>query len=64
MYAKYGCIQVSLIIMTSGSAVPRLAAPEPFVWFWTCSPAVKTLLLFIDLSMISFQKTSCGMGKH
>jgi hypothetical protein len=54
MYAKYGCIQVSSIIMTSlGSAVLRLSAPEPFVWFWTCSPVVETLLLFIDLSMIS-----------
>jgi hypothetical protein len=65
MYAKYGCIQVSSIIMTSlGLAVPRLSAPEPFVWFWTCFPAVETLLFFIDLSMISSQKTPCGMGKH
>jgi hypothetical protein len=65
MYAKYGCIQVSSIIMTSsGSAVPRLSALEPFVWFWTCSPIVETLLLFIDLSMISSQKIPCGMGKH
>jgi hypothetical protein len=65
MYAKYGCIQVSSIIMTSsGLAIPRLSAPEPFVWFWTCSPAVETLLPFIDLSMISSQKTPCGMGKH
>jgi hypothetical protein len=35
MYAKYGCIQVSSIIMTSsGSAVlsvPNLLAPEPAV---------------------------------
>jgi hypothetical protein len=36
MYAKYGCIQVSSIIMTSyGSAVllwPGLPAPEPVAW--------------------------------
>jgi hypothetical protein len=33
MYAKYGCIQVSLIIMTSsGSAVLAFLAPELIVW--------------------------------
>jgi hypothetical protein len=65
MYAKYGCIQVSSIIMTSsGLAIPRLSAPDPFVWFWTSSPIVETLLLLIDLSMISFQKTPYGTGKH
>jgi hypothetical protein len=36
MYAKYGCIQVSLIIITSfGSAVlpwPGFPAPEPVAW--------------------------------
>jgi hypothetical protein len=65
MYAKYGCIQVSSIIMTSlGSAVPLLSAPEPATWCWICSPVVETLLFFIDLSMISSQKIPCGTGKH
>jgi hypothetical protein len=36
MYAKYGCIQVSSIIITSsGSTVllwPGLPAPEPVAW--------------------------------
>jgi hypothetical protein len=65
MYAKYGCIQVSSIIMTSsGSDVPLLSAPEPTAWCWTCSPVVETLLFFIDLSMISSQKTPYGTGKH
>jgi hypothetical protein len=64
MYAKYGCIQVSSIIMTSsGSAVPLLPAPEHVAWCWTCSPIVETLVLFIDLSTISSQKTPCGTGK-
>jgi hypothetical protein len=65
MYAKYGCIQVSLIIMTSsGSDVLAFLAPEPVAWCWPCSSIVKVLLFFIDISMISFQKTPCGMGKH
>jgi hypothetical protein len=61
MYAMYGCIQVSSIIMTSsGSAVlsvPILLAPKP-------SPGLKVLLPFIDLSMISSQNTPGGTGKH
>jgi hypothetical protein len=61
MYAKYGCIQVSSIIMTSsGSAVlsvPDLLAPEP-------SSGLEVLLPFIDLSMISSQNTPGGMSKH
>jgi hypothetical protein len=65
IYAKYGYIQVSSIIMTSsGSVVPLLPAPKPVAWCWACSPVVKTLVLFIDLSMISSQKTPCGTGKH
>jgi hypothetical protein len=65
IYAKYGCIQVSSIIMTSlGSVVPLLPAPKPVAWCWAYSPVVKTLVLFIDLSMISSQKTPCGTGKH
>jgi hypothetical protein len=61
MYAKYGCIQVSSIIMTSfGSVVllvPVLPATEP-------SSGLKGLLPFIDLSMISSQNTPGGTGKH
>jgi hypothetical protein len=65
IYAKYGCIQVSSIIMTSsGSSVPLLPAPVPVAWCWACSPVVDTLVLFIDLSMISSPKTPCGTGKH
>jgi hypothetical protein len=65
MYARYGCIQVSSIIMTSsGSAMFVFLAPEPVAWCWPYSSVVKVLLLFIDLSMISSQKTPCGMGKH
>jgi hypothetical protein len=61
MYAKYGCIQVSSIIMTSSGSVvlsvPNLLAPEP-------SPGLEVLLPFIDLSMISSQNTPGGTGKH
>jgi hypothetical protein len=68
MYAKYGCIQVSLIIITSsGSAVlpmPVLPAPEPVVGCWPCSSVVEVLLFFIDLSMISYQKTPGGTGMY
>jgi hypothetical protein len=68
MYARYGCIQVSSIIITSsGSVVPPwlgLPAPEPIAWCWARSSVVEVLLFFIDLSMISSQKTPCGMGKH
>jgi hypothetical protein len=65
MYAKYGCIQVSSIIMTSsGFALLAFPAPEPIAWCWPCSSVVEVLLFFIDLSMISSQKTPCGMGKH
>jgi hypothetical protein len=49
---------------SSGSAVLLLPAPEPVARCWTCSPVVETLLLFIDLSMISSQKTPCGTAKH
>jgi hypothetical protein len=68
IYAKYGCIQVSSIIMTSsGSAVLpvlNLSAPEPVVGCWLGSPSVELLLLFIDLLMISSQKTPDGIGRH
>jgi hypothetical protein len=65
MYARYGCIQVSSIIMTSsGSDVLVFLAPEPVAGCWPCSSVVEVLLLFIDLSMISSQKTPCGMGRH
>jgi hypothetical protein len=61
-YAKYGCIQVSSIIMTSsGSAMLSaldLFAPEHVVACWFGSPELKVLLPFIDLSMISSQKDS------
>jgi hypothetical protein len=57
MYAKYGCIQVSSIIITSSGSVvlpwPGLPVPEPVAWCWACSSVVEVLLLFIDLSMIS-----------
>jgi hypothetical protein len=50
MYARYGCIQVSSIIMTSsGSATLVFPAPEPVV----CPSVVEVLLFFIDRSMIS-----------
>jgi hypothetical protein len=65
MYAKYGYIQVSSIIMTSsGSVVLAFPAPEPVAWCWPCSSVAKVLLLFIDLSMTSSKKTPCGTGKH
>jgi hypothetical protein len=65
MYAKYGCIHVSSIIMTSsGSAMLAFPAPEPVAWCWPCSFVAEVLLLFIDLSMISSQKTPCRTGKH
>jgi hypothetical protein len=49
---------------SSGSAVLALLAPEPVAWCWPCSFVIKVLLFFIDLSMISSQKTPCGMDKH
>jgi hypothetical protein len=65
MYARYGCIQVSSIIMTSfGSAMLAFSAHELVAWCWPCSSVIKVLLLFIDLSMISSQNTPCGTGKH
>jgi hypothetical protein len=65
MYAKYGCIQVFSIIMTSsGCDVLAFPAPEPVAWCWPCSSIAEVLLLFIDLSMISSQKTPCDTGKH
>jgi hypothetical protein len=68
MCAKYGYIQVSSIIITSSGSyvLPWLSlpAPEPVAWCWPCSSIVEVLLFFIDLSMISSQKTPCGMGKH
>jgi hypothetical protein len=65
MYAKYGCIQVSSIIMTySGSTMLAFPSPKPIAWCWPCSSVVEVLLLFIDLSMISSQKTTCGTDKH
>jgi hypothetical protein len=65
MYARYGCIQVSSIIMTSsGSSMLVFSALEPVAWCWPCSSVVEVLLLFIDFSMISSQKTPCGTGKH
>jgi hypothetical protein len=65
MYARYGCIQVSSIIITSSiSAILAFSAPKPVAWCWPCSSVVEVLLFFIDLSMISSQKTPCGTGKH
>jgi hypothetical protein len=68
MYAKYGCIQVSSIIMTSSSSavlsVPTLLAPEPAVASLFHSPELEVLLSFINLSMISSQNTPGGTGKH
>jgi hypothetical protein len=61
MYARYGYIQVSSIIMTSlgSSALSSLFAPAP-------EPAavVELLMLFIDHSTISSQKTPDGTGRH
>jgi hypothetical protein len=68
IYAKYGFIQVSFIIMTSSSSVvlplPDLPAPETVVGYWLGSAVVELLLFFIDLSMISSQKTPGGIGRH
>jgi hypothetical protein len=68
MYAKYGCIQVSSVIITSSVSVvlsvPNLLAPEPAVANWFNSPGLEVLLPFIDLSTISSQNTPGGMGKH
>jgi hypothetical protein len=68
MCAKYGCIQVSSIIMTASGfvalSVPDLLAPEPAVACWFGSPKLEVLLPFIDLSMISSQKTPGGTGRH
>jgi hypothetical protein len=61
MYARYCCIHVSSVIITSsGSGVlPSVfsPSPEPVV-------VVELLIFFIDLSNISSQKTPDGMGRH
>jgi hypothetical protein len=68
MYAKYGCIQVTSTIMTSSGSlvfsVPNLLSPERDVTCWLGSPELKILPPFIDLSMISSQKTPGGTGRH
>jgi uncharacterized membrane protein len=53
-----------IIVISSGSAMLIFLAPEPVAWCWPCSSVVGVLLLFIDLSMISSEKTPCGTGKH
>jgi hypothetical protein len=68
IYAKYGCIQVTSTIMTSSGSVvlsaPDLLAPEHAVACWLGFPKLEFLLPFIDLSMISSQKTHGGTGRH
>jgi hypothetical protein len=68
IYAKYGYIQVtSTIMISSGSAMlsaTALLAPEPAIVCWPCLLELKFLLSFIDLSMISSQKTPGGTGRH
>jgi hypothetical protein len=68
IYAKYGCIQVTSTIMTSsGSAVLHAAsvlAPESALVCLPCLLELEVLLSFIDLSMISSQKTPGGTSKH
>jgi hypothetical protein len=68
MYARYGCIHVTLtIIISSGSVVSSaasLSAPEPAVvcCFYLLEP--KVLFSLIDRSIISSQKTPGGIGRH
>jgi hypothetical protein len=68
IYAKYGCIQVTSTIMTSSGSVVfsvlGLLAPEPDVACWLSSLELKIFPPFIDLSMISSQKTPGGTGRH
>jgi hypothetical protein len=68
MYAKYGSIQVSSIIMTSSGSdvlsVHVLLAPKPAIICWLGSPGLEVLLPFIDLSTIFSQNTPRGMGRH
>jgi hypothetical protein len=45
-------------------SVPDLLVPEPAVACWFSSPELKVFLPFIDLSMISSQKTPGGTGRH
>jgi hypothetical protein len=61
MYARYGYIQASSIIMiSSGSGVlPSFLAPAP-----ESTAGVEFLMFFIDLSTISSQKTPDGTGRH
>jgi hypothetical protein len=68
IYAKYGCIQVTSTIMTSSSSdvlsASDLLAPEPTVVCWFGPPELEFFLPFIDISMISSQKTHGGTGRH
>jgi hypothetical protein len=68
IYDNYGYIQVTSTIMTSSGSVvlsaPVLLAPEPAVVCWPGFPELGFFLSFIDLSMISSQKTPGGTGRH
>jgi hypothetical protein len=67
IYAKYGYIQVSLIIMTSSDSavfpMPGLPAPEPVVGCWPCSSVVDVLLFFYCSLHDFFLKDSWWYGQ-
>jgi hypothetical protein len=68
MYAKYGCIQVTLIIMTSYGSSPSFAhailAPESAIDCGFSFLEPEGLVSWIGLSIISSQNTPGGMGRY
>jgi hypothetical protein len=64
IYARYGCIQVSSIIMTSsGSAMLVCPAPETVAWCWPCSSIVSFVALYWSLYCYPPKDSLCT-GKH
>jgi hypothetical protein len=68
IYARYGCIQVILTIMTSyGSGLSSsatISAPESAADWGFCIFVPDDLVAWIDRSIISSQKTPDGIGRH
>jgi hypothetical protein len=68
MYAKYGCIHVTSIIMTYAGSISSpcgaVSAPESLACCVFCLLGPKVLAPCIARTAISSQKTSKGIGRH
>jgi hypothetical protein len=61
---KHGASKIIDMFETYQLPVLGLPIPQPVIGCWLGSPVVKLLLFFIDLSMISSQKTPGGIGGY